>query len=115
FAVIIMDKLSFKVFFHAISDYSRFSILRSILEKEMSVSEIVAATGIEQSNVSHHLQCLLNCGMVNSRKKGKSRLYSVNKEARTIVREIEKHIDSYEKSIISCNIVNKEYLSAVIK
>ncbi|MGC8622609.1 MAG: ArsR/SmtB family transcription factor [Candidatus Micrarchaeia archaeon] len=110
-----MDKLSFKVFFHAIGDYSRFSILSSLLEREMNVNEIAASTGIEQSNVSHHLQCLLNCGLVSLRKEGKAHFYSVNREARQMIEGIKKHIGMYEKKIISCNIANRGYISTVIK
>ncbi len=110
-----MDKLEFKAFFYAMGDYNRFSILSSLAKKNMNVGEIVAITGIEQSNVSHHLHCLLNCGFVNVRKDGKKRIYAINPEVRQTVNGIINHIGSYKKRIISCDIANRAYISKVIK
>ena len=110
-----MDKLEFKAFFYAIGDYSRFSILGALAKRDLNVSEITAMTGIEQSNASHHLHCLLNCGFVNVRKDGKERIYAVNPEVRQTVNSIISHIASYKKQIISCDIANRAYISKVIK
>ena len=72
-----MEKLEVKTFFFAMGDYSRFSILAKLAEKDLNVGEIAKATGLEQSNVSHHMSCLLNCGFVNVKKEGKARIYSI--------------------------------------
>lgn len=110
-----MGKLEVKAFFFAIGDYSRFSILRVLAEKDLNVSGIVSATGIEQSNVSHHLSCLLNCGFVNVRKDGKERVYGLNKEVKPMIKDIDRHIERYKTSIIACDIASKEYISRVIE
>lgn len=110
-----MDKLEIKTFFFAIGDYSRFKILSALAEKELNVSGIVSATGIEQSNVSHHMECLLNCGFVDVRRDGRARIYKVNREVRPIIKSIIKHIERYKTDIVSCKIANKEYISKVIE
>ncbi len=110
-----MDKLEFKAFFYAIGDYSRFSILKELAKNNLNVSEIVAMTGIEQSNVSHHMSCLLNCGFVSVRRKGKERVYAINPNVKQTVDSITSHIAAYKKRIISCNIANRAYISKVIK
>lgn len=110
-----MGKLEVKAFFFAIGDYSRFSILRVLSEKDLNVNGIVSATGIEQSNVSHHLSCLLNCGFVNVRKDGKERVYGLNKEVKPMIKDIDRHIERYKTSIIACDIASKEYISRVIE
>jgi DNA-binding transcriptional ArsR family regulator len=110
-----MDKIAVKTFFFAISDYSRFSILAALLEKDLRVSDIVSSTGIEQSNVSHHMSCLLNCGFVSARKDGKERIYGLNGEVKPIISDIIRHIERYKKEIISCNIANKDYISRAIE
>ena len=110
-----MDKLGVKTFFFAIGNYSRFSILASLAEKELSVGEIVDATGIEQSNVSHHMSCLLNCGFVSVKRVGKAHVYSLNDEAKPIINSILKHIQKYSSKIIACDLANKEYISKVIE
>ncbi len=110
-----MDKLGVKTFFFAIGDYSRFSILAALIEKDMGVNEIANAIELEQSNVSHHLTCLLNCGFVNVRRDGKMRIYSLKDEVKPMVGSIMKHIQKYNSKIIACNIADKEYISRVIK
>lgn len=110
-----MDKIAVKTFFFAIGDYSRFSILAALLDKELRVSDIVSSTGIEQSNVSHHMVCLLNCGFVSARKEGKERIYGLNGEVRPIIRDIIGHIEKYKKDIISCNIADKDYIYRAIE
>lgn len=110
-----MDKLGIKAFFFAVGDYSRFSILTALTKKDLNVTEIVAATDIEQSNVSHHMSCLLNCGFVNVRKEGTARIYSLNKQARPIINGIVKHAQKYRSNIIACDIANAEYISKVIE
>lgn len=53
--------------FQALSDRTRLSILLALLDGERSVSEIVAAVGASQPNVSNHLSCLKGCGLVVDR------------------------------------------------
>ena len=50
--------------FRGFADPSRFAILESLREGARSVSEVVDATDLGQSNVSNHLACLLDCGLV---------------------------------------------------
>lgn len=62
--------------FKGFSDPSRLAILESLRSKELSVSEIVKATGLSQANVSSHLHCLLQAGLVVKREEGKYNFYS---------------------------------------
>ncbi len=110
-----MDKLEVKTFFFAIGDYSRFSILAKLLEKDLNVGEIVKATSLEQSNVSHHMSCLMNCGFVSVKKDGKARIYSINSEIRPMINSMIRHIEKYRNDIISCDIADRSYISKVIK
>lgn len=47
---------------------------------ELSVNEIVAKVGIEQSGVSRHLHLLHEAGFVRVRADGQKRLYSLRRE-----------------------------------
>lgn len=47
-----------------LSDPSRLSILEALRLTARTVGEIVEATGLMQSNVSNHLGCLHDCGLV---------------------------------------------------
>ena len=67
------------------------------------VSDISEDLGFEQSRVSHNLKCLCNCGFVEVKRKGKKRIYWINKE--TIVplfETIDKHIAKYGQRLVTC-------------
>lgn len=53
--------------FHSLSDPTRLSILLSLLDGERRVSDLVAQVGSSQPNVSNHLACLRECGLVVDR------------------------------------------------
>ena len=56
--------------FKALGEPVRLSLLQALRKKEMSVGELVAATGLGQANVSKHLHQLLDCGYVTRGKEG---------------------------------------------
>ena len=57
--------------FRGFSDPNRLAILETLRKGSRTVSEIVEATGLGQSNVSNHLACLKGCGLVASAKQGR--------------------------------------------
>lgn len=57
--------------FRGFADPSRLAILEALEEGERCVSDLVVATGLTQSNVSGHLACLRDCGLVVSRQEGR--------------------------------------------
>ena len=52
--------------FRGFGDPSRLAILEALRDGPLTVGEIVQATGLSQSNVSNHLGCLRDCGLVTS-------------------------------------------------
>lgn len=57
--------------FQGFGDASRLSILELLINGPKNVSEIVNATGLTQPNVSSHLSCLRDCGLVKTEQEGK--------------------------------------------
>lgn len=53
--------------FHGLSDPTRLSILLALLHGERRVTDLVTLVGSSQSNVSNHLACLKECGLVVDR------------------------------------------------
>ena len=53
------------------ADPSRLSILEALRSGERTVSEIVEISGLSQSNVSNHLGCLRDCGLVEREQAGR--------------------------------------------
>jgi ArsR family transcriptional regulator, cadmium/lead-responsive transcriptional repressor len=66
--------------FRGFSDPSRLTILNTLLNGPRSVGEIVEATGLTQSNVSNHLGCLRDCGLVSANQKGRFVHYELSDE-----------------------------------
>lgn len=57
--------------FRGFSDPTRLAILETLREGPRAVGEIVEMTSLTQSNVSNHLACLKDCGLVVSEKRGR--------------------------------------------
>lgn len=66
--------------FRGFSDSSRLSILDTMRDGALTVGEIVEATGLSQSNVSNHLGCLRDCGLVTAEQKGRFVYYELSDE-----------------------------------
>lgn len=64
--------------FRGLSDPSRLAILEAMREGPRTVSEIVEETGFNQPNVSNHLACLRECGLVVSTQQGRYVRYQLS-------------------------------------
>ena len=64
--------------FRGFGDSSRLGILDALRGGPMSVSEIIEATGLTQSNASNHLGCLRDCGLVVSEQDGRYVIYRLS-------------------------------------
>ena len=61
----------------ALSDENRLAILLAVAQRQRSVSELTAATGLAQTLVSHHLKSLRDNGLVTVTARGRSNVYSL--------------------------------------
>ena len=61
--------------FRGLADASRLLILESLRAGPRNVSELVEATQLSQPNVSSHLACLHECGLVNREQRGRHVYY----------------------------------------
>jgi ArsR family transcriptional regulator, cadmium/lead-responsive transcriptional repressor len=64
--------------FRGLADSSRLGILETLRNGPQTVTEIVAATGLSQSNTSNHLSCLSDCGLVSRSQKGRNVIYQLS-------------------------------------
>jgi len=65
-------------YFRVLGDPTRLRILETLLERECTVSELMAIVGAPQSRVSNHLACLKWCGFATSERRGREVLYRVS-------------------------------------
>lgn len=63
--------------FRILAEPARLLILNTLLEGELTVSDLVDATGLNQANVSKHLGLLRTSGFVDRRKEGVYAWYRV--------------------------------------
>lgn len=61
--------------YRGFADPSRLAILEALREGSLTVGQIVEATGLNQSNVSNHLGCLRDCGLVVGIQEGRHVYY----------------------------------------
>ncbi len=61
--------------FNGLADGSRLAILEALRHGPHSVTELVACTGLSQPNVSNHLACLRDCGLVLKEPRGRFAYY----------------------------------------
>jgi DNA-binding transcriptional ArsR family regulator len=64
--------------FRGFSDPSRLSILEALYTGPLTVTDIVNATDLSQSNVSNHLACLRDCGLVTREQQGRFVYYQLS-------------------------------------
>jgi DNA-binding transcriptional ArsR family regulator len=103
-----MKELSYKLFFKAFSNKTRFEIIKALREKPRSVTDICKKLKFEQSRVSHNLKCLESCGFVSSKWNGKNKIYSLDKKhIIPILKNIDKHLETYNKRLKSCGVLKK--------
>src|SRR5258708_24479167 len=66
--------------FRGFADVSRLSLLEALREGPLTVTTLVERTGLTQSNVSNHLACLRDCGLVVASAQGRYALYQLSDE-----------------------------------
>lgn len=90
---------TYHIFFRNLANPLKIKIILELKKKNMNVSDLSRELGVEQSKVSHALILLRKCNIVRASKKGKERIYSLNK--RTIL-PLFKLIDIHSKSFCKC-------------
>ncbi|MCS6842032.1 MAG: metalloregulator ArsR/SmtB family transcription factor [Roseiflexus sp.] len=64
--------------FRGFADPSRLAILKALQDGARTVGEIVQVTGLSQPNVSSHLSCLRDCGLVTATQHGRFVRYALS-------------------------------------
>lgn len=64
-----------EVLLHGLADCSRLALIEQLAVGPRRVSDLVEATGLTQSNVSRHLACLWDCGLVERDRRGRETHY----------------------------------------
>lgn len=101
-----MKEVSYKLFFKAFSNSTRFKIITLLRQGPKNVTQICKKSGFEQSRVSHNLKALEACGFVHAMWNGKNKIYSLDKRHIVpILRNIDQHIGKYSKRLEECGVL----------
>jgi DNA-binding transcriptional ArsR family regulator len=97
----IMLDASYKLFFSTLSNNKRIKIINTLRKKTMCVSDICKDLNFNQTTVSHNLKRLQQCGFVFMEKKGKQRIYTLNKKTiKPLMEMIDNHMHMFCEKII---------------
>lgn len=101
-----MKDLSYKFFFKAFANKTRFELIQALSKSPKNVTQLVKETGFEQSRISHNLKCLIDCGFVENKRDGKQVVYSLNNETvQPLLKLIDRHIEKYSRHLVKCGLV----------
>lgn len=103
-----LDTNPMVLFFKGLANETRLSLLRTLSNRPMSVSELCAELDYEQSRVSHNLTCLEFCGFVNSERDGKNKIYSLNEETiGPLMGIVDNHIRQHGQNLLQCKVLKR--------
>lgn len=92
-----------------LSDPSRLSILEALRAEALTVGGIVQATGLTQSNVSNHLGCLHDCGLVRRDQEGRFVRYRLSDpRVEMLLRLSEELLADGARGVIACTRIGRE-------
>lgn len=86
-----------------LSDPSRLAILEALRSSALLVTELVQATGMSQSNVSNHLGCLHECGLVHREQEGRFVRYRLSDpRVEMLLRLAEELLADTARGVLAC-------------
>ena len=89
--------------FRGLADPSRLAILEELRDGERTVGDLVVATGLGQANVSGHLACLRECGLVASRQEWRHVYYRlVDPRVNALLRDAEELLSDIAAQVYAC-------------
>ena len=98
------EKLKIKAkLFRGFANPTRLAILECLRDGEKTVTEIAQETMQSQSNISNHLSCLLECGLVKNQREGKNIHYSIrNSKVKALLENGDTILSEVYKEIFEC-------------
>ena len=89
--------------FRGFSDRSRLAILETLREGTRAVGDIADTTGLTQPNVSNHLKCLSECGLVIGEPNGRFVHYRLtDSRVARVLRLVDELLPGCADRIVDC-------------
>jgi DNA-binding transcriptional ArsR family regulator len=90
------------VLLHGLGDHSRLALIELLAEGGRRVSDLTAASGLSQSNVSRHLACLWDCGLVERERRGREIHYRLVDGLADLLRAADRVLERSGERVQAC-------------
>jgi len=84
-------------FLRCLGDKTRLRIVKALIEREKTVTQLVQELQSSQANISGHLKTLKNSGILKSRQQGKYVYYSLDEDIEELLTYLENRILSLRR------------------
>jgi DNA-binding transcriptional ArsR family regulator len=90
------------VFFRGLGDPSRLALIEQLARGDRRVSDLAQATGLSQPNVSRHLACLWDCGLVERERRGREIHYRLVEGLEELLASADTVLDTTGERVMAC-------------
>lgn len=96
--------------FRVLGDPTRLRILKALIDRERTVSQLVELTGAPQSRVSNHLACLKWCRLVGAERSGRNVIYRIGSDVERVLAEGRTLAAEHEEYLASCTRIGPDWV-----
>jgi DNA-binding transcriptional ArsR family regulator len=90
------------VLFRGLGDPSRLALIEQLARGDRRVSDLAEATGLSQPNVSRHLACLWDCGLVERERRGREIHYRLVDGLRELLGSADTVLATTGERVLAC-------------
>ena len=90
------------VLFRGLSDQSRLVLIEQLARGDQHVSALAQTTGLSQPNVSKHLSCLWDCGLVERERRGREIHYRLVPGLTALLSTADTVLSSTGERVLAC-------------
>lgn len=91
-----------EVLLHGLADRSRLALVEQLALGPRRVSDLVDGTGLSQSNVSRHLACLWDCGLVERERHGREMHYRLVEGLSELLAAADRVLERTGERVLAC-------------
>jgi len=97
----------YKQFFGTLANQTRIDIIEALQEKPQTISELAQKTKLEQSQISHNLKRLVECGFVTTEQNGREKTCTLNTTTiQPLLALMNKHMHNYCAHVVKVKKCN---------
>jgi ArsR family transcriptional regulator, cadmium/lead-responsive transcriptional repressor len=90
------------VLFRGLAEPSRLALIEQLARGDRRVSDLAAATGLSQPNVSKQLACLWDCGLVERKRRGREIHYRLVDGLEELLSAADQVLDLTGERVMAC-------------